>query len=303
MGGRAAEAEPLGRFVTAQAPNVRLVLASRPENVMLVREVLVGVAEAAGLEAITLNDIRTAVTEACNNVVLHAYEGSEGPLELEVYGSDDEVEVVVRDHGTGIRPQISSSQDGSSGVGLLVIQALADRVVFQGAGVLAGRAGWDGTEVCMSFAAPGSQKLVIAREDRETEAAPSDDLAYAELATTTAVSVAPWRVTSTVLPRLLSALAARARFSADRISDAQLLADELATRARRDSPSGRLSLAAVVGQRDLLLRITPPRGARAQPDALAPAGFGAVIERLTDDQHLASVGHAQTLDLRMLDRR
>ena len=68
---------------------------------MLVREVLAGVAEAAGLDAVTLNDVRTAVTEACNNVVLHAYERSEGPLEVEVYGTGNELEVLVRDHGSG----------------------------------------------------------------------------------------------------------------------------------------------------------------------------------------------------------
>ncbi len=39
---------------------------------MLVRQMLAGVAEAVELDANDLNDISTAVTEACNNVVLHA---------------------------------------------------------------------------------------------------------------------------------------------------------------------------------------------------------------------------------------
>lgn len=288
--------------MNAEAPNIRLRVANRPENVMLVREVLVGLAEAAGLDALTLNDVRTAVTEACNNVVLHAYDGADGPLELEVYGSGDDLEVIVRDHGTGIRPQIGSSQEGSSGVGLLIIQALADRVVFQGAGGLDGRADWDGTEVCMSFAAPGSQRLVICGEDRERATIEAQQLDDAQLATTATVTVAPARVTSSVLPRLLSALAARARFSADRISDAQLLADELAARAR-EGPSGRLSLAVTVGTRDLRLRILPPYRAGAPVGGSAPARVGPVIERLTDDQRIAPPDSAHTLDLRMLDRR
>ena len=45
---------------------------------------LAGVAEAIDLDAEQLDDIRTAVTEACNNAVLHAYEGSEGPLEVDI---------------------------------------------------------------------------------------------------------------------------------------------------------------------------------------------------------------------------
>ncbi|MGA2165888.1 MAG: hypothetical protein ABSH36_15665, partial [Solirubrobacteraceae bacterium] len=46
--------------------NVHLRVASRPENVMLVREVLTGVADALALDPSDLIDINTAVTEACN---------------------------------------------------------------------------------------------------------------------------------------------------------------------------------------------------------------------------------------------
>ncbi len=290
----------------AEVPNVRLRVSSRPENVMLVREVLAGVAEAAELDAVTLNDIRTAVTEACNNTVLHAYEGEAGPLEVEVYGTGDELQVLVRDHGTGMRPQISSSPDGSSGVGLLVIQALADRVVFQGSGGQDDRDGWEGTEVCMSFAAPGSHRLVIAGEDDQRDPVELTGADHAhELAATTAVTMAPARVASCVLPRLLGALAARARFSADRISDAQLIGDELAARARDASDGGRLSLAVTVGPRDLQLRIAPPSapGPWGSVDGSTRAALGPVIERLTDDQRMAAVGASEVLDLRMVDQR
>src|ERR1700716_3789818 len=112
----------------AAPPNIRLDLANRPENVVLVRETLTGVAEAIGLEAADLDDIRTAVTEACNNVVLHAYEGEEGPLQVELYVAADAVEVVVRDHGMGIKPHIRSDEEAALGIGLSIIQALAPRV-------------------------------------------------------------------------------------------------------------------------------------------------------------------------------
>ena len=45
----------------AELPNVLLNLSNRPENVLLVREVLTGVAEAVELVGNELNDIRTAV--------------------------------------------------------------------------------------------------------------------------------------------------------------------------------------------------------------------------------------------------
>ena len=56
-------------------PNVHLRLSNRPENVMLVRQLLAGVGETVDLDASDLYDIKVAVTEACNNVVLHAYAG------------------------------------------------------------------------------------------------------------------------------------------------------------------------------------------------------------------------------------
>ena len=56
----------------SEPPNVSLTLSNQPDNVLLVRETLSGMAETVGVDGVDLNDIRTAVTEACNNVVLHA---------------------------------------------------------------------------------------------------------------------------------------------------------------------------------------------------------------------------------------
>src|SRR3954447_18552893 len=107
----------------AEPPNVCLTLSNQPDNVVLVREALSAMADTVGVDGVELNDIRTAVTEACNNVVLHAYDGEEGPLELEFYVGADAVEVVVRDHGTGIRPHIRSDEEAALGIGMSIIQA------------------------------------------------------------------------------------------------------------------------------------------------------------------------------------
>ena len=112
----------------AEPPNVRLKLSNRSENVLLVREMLTGVAETIALESSDLYDIRTAVTEACNNVVLHAYEGQEGPLEVNLRASSEALEVVVRDQGIGIRPRIRPAEDAALGIGLPLIQALVTAI-------------------------------------------------------------------------------------------------------------------------------------------------------------------------------
>ena len=76
----------------AAAPYVRLRLSSRPENVLIVRQALRGLSEALGLDEIELNDISTAVTEACNNVVSHAYGELEGGvLEVQIDASRDQL--------------------------------------------------------------------------------------------------------------------------------------------------------------------------------------------------------------------
>src|SRR5580704_17905321 len=105
----------------AETPNVRLHLSNRSENVLLVREMLSGFAESVALENSDLYDIRTAVTEAANNVVLHAYEGREGPMEVELHTTPDTVQVVVRDSGVGIRPRIRPADEAALGIGLPLI--------------------------------------------------------------------------------------------------------------------------------------------------------------------------------------
>ena len=196
----------------AEPSNVRLNLSNRSENVLLVREMLSGVAEAIALDTSDLYDIRTAVTEACNNVVLHAYEGQEGELEVDLRASLEEVEVAVRDYGIGIRPRIRAADETALGIGLPLIQALVHSVEFSDAG---GR----GTEVRMQFLTPSNSALEPVADDGSDEV---PEPAEQELASTIALTIAPARLARAVLPRILSVVAARAHFSTDRISDAQL---------------------------------------------------------------------------------
>jgi serine/threonine-protein kinase RsbW len=279
-------------------PNVRLNLASTPENVVLVREMLSGVAEAINLDGTQLNDVRTAVTEACNNVVLHAYEDKQGPLEIEVCIARDELSVLVRDHGRGIqRPPRTVDATTTAGIGLHVINTLAHRVDFNE--VTEG-----GTEVRMQFTMPstGAEPLP---EPLLQEGLGLPTLTLAEPQATTTMNIAPISLARTVLPRVVSALAARAHFSTDRISDAQLLADALVTHAHGALSGDHLSVRMNVEPRNLELHIAPLGVGRAQRligDSELD-GLGRIIERLTDHQHVASVGQYETLTLGLIDHR
>jgi serine/threonine-protein kinase RsbW len=277
----------------AGTPNVCLTLSNQPENVLLVRETLSGLAETVGVDGVELNDIRTAVTEACNNVVLHAYEGGEGPLQVELYLAPSAVEVVVRDRGTGIRPHIRSEEENALGIGLSIIQALAPRVEFKD--VEGG-----GTEVRMEFSTPGTNTLAPLAE---TNFEPPR-VAEAALATTTGLALAPSELAERVLPRVMCVLAARAHFTTDRIADAELLADALVSRGFQSSAQQHMTLSVQVGPREVELRLGPLGGGGAgRLIASTDAGIGPVVEKLTDERRIASDGAYETLELTMRDER
>jgi serine/threonine-protein kinase RsbW len=107
-------------------PDVELTMPARAENVAIVRHAIGALGEAIAIDAQTLSDIRLAVTEACTNVVVHAYpDGSEGPLEVMATLGGEELTVVVRDEGKGIAARTDSP---GLGLGLPLIASLAERV-------------------------------------------------------------------------------------------------------------------------------------------------------------------------------
>ena len=113
--------------LTGGSATARLVLDSRPECVSLVRAMLAGVGERLELDHGLLDDLKTAVSEACNNVVLHAYGSRRGPLSVQLKVGESAVEAAVCDRGGGFRTVVDEAR---MGLGLPVIGALADRVEF-----------------------------------------------------------------------------------------------------------------------------------------------------------------------------
>ncbi len=290
---------------------------------MLVREALAGLAEAIALDGNDLYDIQTAVTEACNNVVLHAYGEEEGPLDVEIYSFPHAIEVVVRDRGIGIASRApSASRDPATpdratldaatsapledaladraipedapGLGVPVMRALASRLQLRGSE-------GGGSEVHMAFLAASA----VALRPLARQAPGLPDLARAELASTTSIAIAPTGLARAVLPRLLCVLAARAHFSTDRISDAQLVADALVAQTPESIDGGQLGVSITVRPRNLDLSIGPLRRGRARWRIVnsAIAGLSPVVERLTSYREVVAMGPVEALSLRLSDGR
>jgi serine/threonine-protein kinase RsbW len=125
-------------------PEVVLTMPARAEGVGVVRQALAGMADALDFEAPVLADMKMAVTEACTNVVVHAYDAQDGILEVEMRAGEESLTIVVRDHGSGIQPRPARSEPAALGLGLPLIAALSDAFELRGS---AGR----GTEVRMTF--------------------------------------------------------------------------------------------------------------------------------------------------------
>ena len=280
----------------ADDPIISMTMSSEDANVLLVREALVGVSQALSLDSVALEDILTAVTEACNNVVLHAYPRGPGTLHVELRAQPDLLEVIVRDHGVGIRPRLQSSRAQIAGIGIPVIQSLAQRVEFRRP---ASRAG---TEVRMEFDIEASDALgELARDAVSAVASPE-----APDPAAVAITVSPARLLQPMLPRVLGVLGAQADFSTSRLSDVHMLADALAAHAPGVLEVDGLTLVATVTPRSLELFVgplAPNGGEQLLGDSEIPS-LGSIIGRLAEAR--ATPAHdstAATLTLQLRDRR
>jgi anti-sigma regulatory factor (Ser/Thr protein kinase) len=133
----------------------------------------VELAEAAGASERALADVRLAVSEACTNVVLHAYREADEPGSLGVSAtlSDDGLlEVVVADEGMGLTPRHDSP---GMGLGMALMAAVATSVELDEEAVA--------TRVRLTFAlgagaaAPGAEQAADEQaQGRPHSSAPAD---------------------------------------------------------------------------------------------------------------------------------
>jgi anti-sigma regulatory factor (Ser/Thr protein kinase) len=127
------------------SPDLVLSLPARAENVAVVRHAFGGLGEALSMPEQLLSDVKLAVTEACTNVVIHAYADAEGPMEIRAALGDSELSVVVRDEGRGVVPRADSP---GLGLGLPLIATLTESLEL-------GTGEDDATEVRMTFRVEG----------------------------------------------------------------------------------------------------------------------------------------------------
>jgi serine/threonine-protein kinase RsbW len=127
--------------IETETPDLEITLPARAENVAVVRHAVGGLGEVLEVDDQTLSDIKLAVTEACTNVVVHAYPDGEGAMGLRASIDDRRLYLVVTDRGRGIVPRPDSP---GLGLGLPLIATLAESLEL-------GTGRMDETEVRMTF--------------------------------------------------------------------------------------------------------------------------------------------------------
>jgi anti-sigma regulatory factor (Ser/Thr protein kinase) len=113
---------------------------ARVEYVRPLRRAVTRVAVQEGAERGVIGDVALCVQEALTNIVRHAYGGRTGPIEVRVMRAPQELEVIVRDMGTGV---VAHTAD-EDGYGLEIMNRLTRRLSIS-------PAPGGGTEVRMSF--------------------------------------------------------------------------------------------------------------------------------------------------------
>jgi anti-sigma regulatory factor (Ser/Thr protein kinase) len=126
-------------------PDFELTLPARAENVAVVRHAFGGLGDALDVPDHALADVKLAVTEACTNVVVHAYPEGDGPMAVSAGLHGGALVVVVADEGRGILPRPDSP---GLGLGLPLIATLATSLEL-------GTNDRDETEVRMIFELEG----------------------------------------------------------------------------------------------------------------------------------------------------
>jgi anti-sigma regulatory factor (Ser/Thr protein kinase) len=245
---------------------LEMALPARAENVAVVRHALAGLAEQIGMDAPGIADLKTVVTEACMNVVVHAYEGEPGPLNVEAEPQADGLTVVVRDSGVGIRPR-PEAEPSSLRLGLSLIAALSSRFSFSG--------GLDrGTEVAIHMPLNGG-----GAEDGGPPAPVAVDSDATEIAVGRSELLGP------VLARIVGVLAARRDLPVDRVSDAVLLTDAIADAAPGRFADGTVKLVLADAEEGIELRLGPMEngGAEEIRRALDVPDVGGSLEALADE--------------------
>ena len=119
--------------------SMKLEFLSRSNNESFARVVVAAFAAQLDPTLEELSDIKTAVSEAVTNAIIHGYEYGEGTIVIESTVSGNTIEIIVKDRGRGIdnleeamEPFFTSKPNlERSGMGFTVMETFMDSLIVE----------------------------------------------------------------------------------------------------------------------------------------------------------------------------
>lgn len=115
---------------------LRLQFASRSENESLARVAVASFVAQLDPTMEELTELKTAVSEAVTNAIIHGYEDREGEVRIECSLANHSVRIVIEDEGVGIpdleearQPMYTSRPElERSGMGMTIMESFVDQL-------------------------------------------------------------------------------------------------------------------------------------------------------------------------------
>lgn len=142
---------------------IKVIFPSLSENESFARNVVSCIALKLNPSVAELSDIKTAVSEAVTNSIVHGYPNSVGEIILETHTTDNEIHINIFDNGVGIEnvsqalePFYTTREDEErSGMGFTIMKSFMNEVeVFSKKG--------EGTRIYMKKTIKSDAKVVNA---------------------------------------------------------------------------------------------------------------------------------------------
>jgi anti-sigma regulatory factor (Ser/Thr protein kinase) len=108
-------------------------------NLKKVRSFITKAGQSLGVNAEVIGDMCLVVDEAVTNVILHGYDGQEGPVDIDVEGQDRTLVITIKDQARSFNPEAveephledSLADRAYGGMGVYLINKLTDEAEFR----------------------------------------------------------------------------------------------------------------------------------------------------------------------------
>lgn len=114
--------------------NIKFIIPGKPEYLTMVRLAISSIATTAGFDLEAVEDMKTAVSEACKNISCHGYSGFADKYDVECNVGQGMIEITVRDdcdsHSIAKTHKPCEMCPSEGDLGIYVIESLMNKVEF-----------------------------------------------------------------------------------------------------------------------------------------------------------------------------